>query len=170
MYEITTFNNKKIVVTDNHLNPTLRGDISTNELTTNDYLLFNQQPANVISENDEHLTYEQGFVIGSFLGDGSFGSEKNGVIYDINFSQNLEKYKKCMEMLDIANQQVGGQNKPHLASIYNNVYPVRISSKELAAFIIKWTNWKRGTYAFNKKLNLNCLLQSIEFRKGILDG
>ena len=42
-----------------------------------------------------------------------------------------------MEMLDIANQQVGGQNKPHLASIYNNVYPVRISSKELAAFIIK---------------------------------
>lgn len=170
MYEITTFNNKKIVVTDNHLNPTLRGDVSTNELTTNDYLLFNQQPANVISENDEHLTYEQGFVVGSFLGDGSFGSEQNGVIYDINFSQNLEKYKKCMEMLDIANQQVGGQNKPHLASIYNNVYPVRISSKELAAFIIKWTNWKRGTYAFNKKLNLNCLLQSIEFRKGILDG
>lgn len=170
MYEITTFNNKKIVVTDNHLNPTLRGDISTNELTTNDYLLFNQQPANVISENDEHLTYEQGFVVGSFLGDGSFGSEQNGVIYDINFSQNLEKHKKCMEMLDIANQQVGGQNKPHLASIYNNVYPVRISSKELAAFIIKWTNWKRGTYAFNKKLNLNCLLQSIEFRKGILDG
>lgn len=170
MYEITTFNNKKIVVTDNHLNSTLRGDISTNELTTNDYLLFNQQPANVVSENDEHLTYEQGFVVGSFLGDGSFGSEQKGIIYDINFSQNLEKHKKCMEMLDIANQQVGGQNKPHLASIYNNVYPVRISSKELAAFIIKWTNWERGTYAFNKKLNLNCLLQSIEFRKGILDG
>lgn len=170
MYEVTTFNNKKIVVTDNHLNPTLRGDIPTSELTINDYLLFNQQPTNAISENDEHLTYEQGFVIGTFLGDGNFGSEQNGVIYDINLSLNLEKHKKCMEMLDIANQQVGGQNKPYLASIYNNVYPVRLSSKELVAFITKWTNWKRGTYAFNKELNLNCLLQSLDFRKGILDG
>lgn len=137
MYEITTFNNKKIVVTDNHLNPTLDGDKQTTELTTNDYLLFNQQPTQVIVENDEKLTYEQGFVVGSFLGDGSFGSESKGVIYDINFSQNLEKHKKCMEMIDVANQQVGGQSKSHLASVYNNVYPVRISSKELAAFIIK---------------------------------
>lgn len=137
MYEITTFNNKKIVVTDNHLNPTLDGDKQTTELTTNDYLLFNQQPTQAIVENDEKLTYEQGFVVGSFLGDGSFGSESKGVIYDINFSQNLEKHKKCMEMIDVANQQVGGQSKSHLASVYNNVYPVRISSKELAAFIIK---------------------------------
>lgn len=137
MYEITTFNNKKIVVTDNHLNPTLDGDKQTTELTTNDYLLFNQQPTQAIVENDEKLTYEQGFVVGSFLGDGSFGSESKGVVYDINFSQNLEKHKKCMEMIDVANQQVGGQSKSHLASVYNNVYPVRISSKELAAFIIK---------------------------------
>ena len=137
MYEITTFNNKKIVVTDNHLNPTLDVDKQTTELTTNDYLLFNQQPTQAIVENDEKLTYEQGFVVGSFLGDGSFGSESKGVIYDINFSQNLEKHKKCMEMIDVANQQVGGQSKSHLASVYNNVYPVRISSKELAAFIIK---------------------------------
>ena len=137
MYEITTFNNKKIVVTDNHLHPTLDGDKQTTELTTNDYLLFNQQPTQAIVENDEKLTYEQGFVVGSFLGDGSFGSESKGVIYDINFSQNLEKHKKCMEMIDVANQQVGGQSKSHLASVYNNVYPVRISSKELAAFIIK---------------------------------
>ena len=170
MFKITTFNNKEIVVTDNHLNPTFVGDKETTKLTTNDYLLFNQIPAQAVSENDEHLTYEQGFVVGSFLGDGSFGSEIKGSIYDIQFSQNIEKYKKCMEMIDVANEQCGGQNKAHCATVYNNVYPVRVSSKELAAFIIKWTHWKRGTYAFNKKLNLNCLVQSYDFRKGILDG
>ena len=30
--------------------------------------------------------------------------------------------------------------------------------------------WERGTFAHNKQLNLDCLLQSLEFRKGILAG
>lgn len=137
MFKVTTFNNKEIIVTDNHINPTFDGDKVTTQLTVNDYLLFNQIPAQAVSENDEHLNYEQGFVVGLFLGDGSFGSEINGSIYDINFSQNVEKYKKCMEMIDIANERCGGQNKSYCSTVYNNVYPVRISSKELAAFIIK---------------------------------
>ena len=35
---------------------------------------------------------------------------------------------------------------------------------------MRWTNWERGTLAYNKSLNLNCLLQSVDFRQGILDG
>jgi anaerobic ribonucleoside-triphosphate reductase len=75
-----------------------------------------------------------------------------------------------MKMVDIANKQLGGENACCLSSVYNNVYPVRICSKKLVAFIQKWTNWKEETYYYNKELNLDCLLQSVEFRKGILDG
>lgn len=171
MYEVETFNNKKFFMTDNHINVTLDGEKETKDLTTNDYLMFNTLPLNAVPENDEKLTYEQGFVIGAFLGDGSLGSTaKNGVIYDISFSQNKDKYEKLMSMVDKANKQLGNGNCSYLCTVYNNVYPVRISSKEMSTFIIKWTNWERGTYAYNKKLNLDCLLQSVEFRKGILDG
>ena len=38
MYEILTDFGQTIIVSDNHLNPTIRGDIRTDELTVNDYL------------------------------------------------------------------------------------------------------------------------------------
>lgn len=171
MYKVTTFNNKEMFMTDNHINVTLDGEKQTSELTTNDYLMFNTLALNAIPEHNEHLTYEQGFIVGAFLGDGSFGStHADGTIYDIQFSQNAVKYEKCMDMLDIANKQICGGSVSVLGTPYNNVYPVRISSKEMAAFIMRWTKWERGTYAYNKELNLDCLLQSQEFRKGILDG
>ena len=170
MYKVVTENNKEFIMTDNHINVTLDGEKQTSELTMNDYLMFNTLPLNALPENDEHLTYEQGFVIGAFLGDGSFASEVKGTVYDVNFSLNEEKYEKTIDIINTANKQTGGESLACLSKVYNNVYPVRISSKKLAAFIMKWTNWKRGTYSHNKELNMNCLLQSIEFRKGILEG
>ncbi len=171
MYKVVTENNKEFFMTDNHINVTIDGEKQTSELTTNDYLMFNTFPLNAVPENNEHLTYEQGFVIGAFLGDGSFGKRfEDGTIYDVNFSQNKEKYEKCVKMVNDANNQLGGETVCCLSTVYNNVYPVRICSKNLVAFIQKWTNWKEGTLYFNKELNLDCLLQSVEFRKGILDG
>ena len=171
MYKVVTANNKEFLMTDNHINVTIDGEKQTSQLTTNDYLMFNTMELNAVPENDEKLTYEQGFIVGAFLGDGSFGKRfDDGVIYEVEFSQNINKYELCMKMLNIANKQVGGENTCCLSSVYNNVFPVRISSKKLVAFIQKWTNWKEGTYCYNKELNLNCLLQSVEFRKGILDG
>lgn len=171
MFRVVTENNKEFLMTDNHINITIDGEKQTSELTTNDYLMFNTLELNAISENDENLTYEQGFVIGAFLGDGSFGKRfEDGTIYYVNFSQNIHKYELCMRMVDIANKQLGGDCVSCLSSVYNNVYPVRICSKKLVSFIQKWTNWKEGTYYYNKELNLNCLLQSLEFRRGILDG
>lgn len=171
MYKIITENNKEIIVSDNHLNPTIRGDVQTKDLTTEDYLLFNCRELNTFAERDEGLTYEEGFAVGAFLGDGSFGPRgKDGNPYDVNYSQNAKKFALCVEMVNKANEQLGGTHTCMLNEIYNNVYPVRIASKELANFIIKWTNWKEGTKYFNKELNMDCLLQSYEFRKGILDG
>lgn len=170
MFKVTTFNNKEIIVTEDHINPTFDGDKPTDELTTNDYLLFNNVALQGVTENSEHLTYAQGYAVGAFLGDGSFGSEINGIIYDINYSQNVNKVDDCVKYVNQANKDCGDDNECKLNKVYNNVYPIRISSKKLVAFIMKWTNWFRGTYSYNKKLNLNCLLQSYEFRKGILDG
>lgn len=176
LYKITTTNNKVIIVTDNHIHPTLEGNKYTSELTNDDYLLFNNNKLDTYPEVDLGLTYEQGVVIGAFLGDGSFGSrfkEDDGslTIYDINFSLN-EKSKsgKLIECINKANQQLGHDGRCVLNSVYNNTYPYRISSKVLSKFIIKWINWEDGTYSYNKQLNLDVLLQSYEFRKGILDG
>ena len=85
MYKVVTSNNKEFIMTDNHINITYDGEKTTENLTINDYLMFNTQVLHVIPEVDEHLTYEMGFVVGAFLGDGSFGSEIQGTIYDINF-------------------------------------------------------------------------------------
>lgn len=175
MYKITTVNNKEIIVSDNHLNPTLDGDKYTDQLTTDDYLLFNCNKLDTYPEADQKLTYEQGFAIGAFLGDGSFGTrfkddEGNEFIYDTNFSLNKDCYSEICENVNKALQQLGEDKKVCINSIQNNVYPCRVSSKSLVRFIQYWTNWEEGTYHFNKKLNLDCLLQSYEFRKGILDG
>lgn len=170
MFKVVTLNNKEFLLTDNHINITIDGEKETKDLKVGDYLMFNTQKLEAVPENDENLTYEQGFVVGAFLGDGSFGSVNKGIIYDINFSENIEKYEETLKNINIANEQLGGESKCKLNEVYNNVFPLRISSKILASFIMKWTAWERGTYAHNKRLNLNCLLQSEAFRKGILDG
>ena len=171
LYRVETANHKVFYMTDNHINVTSNGEKKTKDLTTDDYLMFNTNSLNAIPENDEHLTYEQGFAVGAFLGDGCFSKRyKDGTIYDVMYSQNINKYKICMENVTKANYQLGQEGECKLKEVHNNVYPIRISSKELVAFIQKWTNWNEGTYSYNKELNLDCLLQSIEFRKGILDG
>lgn len=171
LYKVTTFNNKEYYMTDNHLNATLDGEKTTEKLTTNDYLLFNTQPLNAVAENDEHLTFAQGFVIGSFLGDGSFnGKSRNGIIYETVISQNVNKYKETVNQFKSALNSMGLDNTVRVDDPHNNVYNVRVSCKELVDFIQKWTNWHEGTYSYNKELNLNCLAQSIDFRKGILAG
>lgn len=170
-YKVTTANKKIFYMTDNHINLTLKGEKKTKELSTDDYLMFNTNILEAVPEKDEHLTYAQGFAVGAFLGDGSFGNRfKDGIIYEVNYSQNEFKYKNCMKNIDLALQDLGSDNTCILNPIYNNVYPVRVSSKELVSFIQRWTNWTEGTYSYNKELNLDCLMQSKEFRKGILDG
>lgn len=170
-YKVTTANKKVFYMTDNHINLTLKGEKKTKELSTDDYLMFNTNVLEAVPEKDEHLTYAQGFAVGAFLGDGSFGNRfKDGIIYEVNYSQNEFKYKNCMKNIDLALQDLGSDNTCILNHIHNNVYPVRVSSKELVSFIQRWTNWTEGTYSYNKELNLDCLMQSKEFRKGILDG
>lgn len=167
MLKVTTCNNKEFIMSDNHINLTWDGEKKTNALTTDDYLMFNTSVLNSIPEVDEHLTYEQGLLVGMFIGDGTFGNYvcKDGCVHDFRLSLNEQKWALAKDSLTkLANFSLG--------KIYNNVLPVHCyNDKDLVAFLMRWTNNKpNNTYAVNKSLNLDCLLQSVEFRKGILDG
>ena len=81
----------------------------------------------------------------------------------VHLSLNEEKYKSAVNI--IANAI--GEDKIKLGKTYNNVYPVSIRDNAIAEFIRRFVH---GKYAFEKTLDMDCILQSIEFRRGILDG
>lgn len=166
MYKVVTFNNKEFIMSDNHINITYDGEKTTDKLSTCDYLMFNTSTLNSIPESDEHLSYEHGLLVGLFIGDGTFGNYicQDGSVHTFQLSLNKDKWEKVKDSL----AKLGDFR---LGTIYNNVYPIHCCSKELTAFIAKWTgNEPNKTSALNKSLNINCFLQSVEFRKGILDG
>lgn len=166
MYKVILENNKEIIVSDNHINVTYSGEKMTSELTTSDYLMFNTKALEAVKENDEHLTYNQGILIGAFLGDGSFGQYfcKDGTTHHFTLSLNKEKWEKLKPVLEPF-------GKFHLEKIVNNVYRITCYDAYLSQFIAKWTTGKqKNIYSYNKCLNLNCLLQSKDFRSGILEG
>ena len=166
MFKITTCNNKEFIMSDNHINVTYDGEKSAKELTTEDYLMFNTSILYPITENNEHLIYEQGLLIGLFIGDGTFGNYvcQDGSVHNFQLSLNEDKWNKVKDALNTLGEF-------RLGTICNNVYPIHCYSKELTTFISKWTtNEPNKTTALNKSLNLNCLTQSVEFRRGILDG
>lgn len=168
MYKVTTANNKTILVTDNHINPTLRGDIQTSDITTNDYLMFNTNRLDSVKEVDDNLTYEQGFLVGMYIGDGSMCSENHPThTTTVNLSLNKEKYEASEALINKAFSDIGVELKIKLGAMYNNVYPASVISNEIAAFIRRFVI---GDYCFEKELNMDCLLQSYNFRRGILDG
>lgn len=170
MYKVVTDNNKEFVMTDNHINVTLHGEKQTKDLVEGESLLFNTQPLNSVSENDEHLTYAEGFVVGLFLRDGSFGRMTKDGIYDTHFSLNENQYPLAKEMIEKALNDLNIEANVVVNEKNNNLFPCNVSSKEFVAFLQKWTLWDEGTNDYNKKVNLNALLQSVEFRKGILEG
>lgn len=168
MYKVVTSNHKEIYVTDNHINATYRGDVQTKDLTIDDYLMFSNVALHSVKEVDEHLTYEQGFLIGMYLGDGSMAHEEHKTYStQVDLSLNEEKYRASMRILNDVCSQMNIPNRFELKKVYNNVYPVRIRNNVVANFIRKFVS---GKYCFEKRLNMDCLLQSYDFRKGILDG
>lgn len=170
MYRIETANKKVVEATDNHIFPTLRGDVPVSELTTDDYILCNTRPLMAVKERDLHLTYEQGFLIGMYLGDGSIRqneTKNHAIYYSTDFSLNEAKYTNCIGAMRKALSDCDIDRDFTLGTPYNNVYPVRISGEEVVTFIREYVV---GKYAAEKGLNPSIFAQSYDFRKGILDG
>lgn len=166
MFKVITANKKEMILTDNHLNLTMRGDVSTDKLTTDDYIAFNARSLDTYPEADRKLTYEQGIFIGAYLGDGSKYKHKDCESYQTTFSLSegklhlLDKFAKALKDWDIkANITVhDGQH---------SVKFVNICSKDAFDTI---NDYVVGNYAPEKGLNPIVFSQSREFRRGILDG
>lgn len=167
LYRITTVNKKVITVTEDHLNPTIRGDLRADELTENDYLMVSTRPAQTFPEIDKGLTYEEGFLIGMYLGDGSMDVSSDGEEASVQLSLNESKYKQCLPYMEKAVSLIDNGVSVTLGKEYNNVYPVRIGSRRVVSFIREYVT---GKYCNEKQLNLEVLTQSLDFRKGIADG
>lgn len=167
MYKITTSNKKEVYVTDNHIFPTLNGDKTVSTLTTDDYLMFNCRKLDAVAEQNDHLTYEQGFLVGMYLGDGSTYQKDDNCTPIINLSLNENKYTNTIDIVEKAIKSIDPDATYVLRKPYDNVYPTAISSWGVYRFIKKYII---GNYSYEKELNLDCLLQEYDFRKGILDG
>ena len=166
MYSIKTANGKTVCATDNHLFPTLRGDVPAESLTTDDYLLFNTLALDAVPEKDEKLSYNQGFLIGMYLGDGSI--DVHGPCQkSVMFSLNKEKFQSCISYMNEALSEIVHGKKFSVYKIVNNVVPVSYYGDILADFIQRFVS---GRYANEKHLLPETFLQSQLFRKGILDG
>lgn len=166
MFSIKTANKKKMVVTDNHLWPTLDGLKRTDELTTDDWLMFNTRTLNAVPEKDRKLTYAQGILIGMYLGDGSI-EVKNGTYKTVHYSLNQSKYNAMINVMSQGLKDCGIEKVFTLRESYNNVYPVSLYGTELPSFIEEYVHVGAAEY---KQLKGEVMLQSQEFRRGILDG
>lgn len=161
LYKITTYNNKEIIVTKDHIHLTDSGDLLTTELSTNDYLAFNTRSLDTYPEANDMLTYEQGYFIGMFIGDGSYDKDSS-----IIFSLNMDKVKA----IDIICKAIRDWNinyTPNVTADKHNVYFIKIHNKEL---VNKIQSFISGRTAITKQLNDYIFTQSKEFRKGIIDG
>lgn len=163
-YEIELVNGAKLTTTANHLNKVYGKDyVPTKDLTSNDYLPYTLNP---FIESDT-MSYEDGKLIGMFLGDGSFSSD-----YAVVFSLNRETKGELIQFLydycpahfhakiteTVCTSDISGKD-----SCVN----VRVASKYLCGLIHQFVN---GDNALTKEISYKTLTCSMAFRKGILDG
>ena len=167
MYKIVTANKKELYVTEDHVFPTDSGDKMVKDITTDDFLLFNARRLDSFPEADKGLTYEQGFFIGMYLGDGSFQHKEETFTPQVCLSLNQQKYEKSIDILTKAINKIDENAEIRLGKSQNNVYPVSIRSWLVYNFMREYVS---GNYSYEKELNMDCLLQSYDFRRGILDG
>lgn len=162
MYRITTANGKSTTVTGNHLIPTLRGDIRADQLTNADYIMFNTMALDSYVNRDNNLSYEQGYVIGAYAGDGSI--EETRVTFslsDVKVEEMLNTLRRGIAMIDadcILRETAYDDSR---------LVSVSCGSEKLVAFIRKYLS---GGYANTKAFEACSLYENREFRKGIIDG
>jgi len=156
LYTIKTANKKEVTVTADHIFPTQNGDKNAADITLDEMLLFNSSPLTPAMRGTQELTYEDGLLIGAYLGDGSIYYRNNGASVEVTMSVTEVKLERL----------------PFLKSwnIYpskNNVVFAKSYSLETAAKIEEWVTVGRAP---DKRLSMQVLDQPYEFREGILDG
>lgn len=161
VYKVTLANKKEMVATDNHLFPTLYGDIRTDALTTDDYIMVNTRALNGV-DSCVGYGYEEGYLLGMYLGDGSQSGE-TGIILSIT----EKKYERTFDKVCRAVKSIDDDATVNLRSGEHNVWYVYVGSHKVHDFIFDYVS---GYHAQEKTISMDCLIESTEFRRGIIDG
>ena len=163
-YLITLSNGATLRTTEHHLNKVLGKEyVETKDLTTEDYLPYSLKEY----VSNDYLTFEEGKLVGMFLGDGSYRNNN-----EITFSLNRDTDKEDIEFLEnYCTKHFGAKFN------YNNCLSsltgkkqcvnVNINSPYLRGLINQFV---KGDSALNKELDLSALNCSVDFRKGIIEG
>ena len=117
-------------------------------------------------EKNNNLTYEEGYIIGLYAGDGSSYCPKNE-----NWSNRITFSLNKSNLNDV-NIIQKGLNQLHIVNKITQYYDkelltVNITSQILYDFIKQYIH---GDYAYNKYFDMNCLFENSCFRQGIIDG
>lgn len=166
MYKVTTVNGKTLVVTDNHLHLTDSGNKETVSLSVNDYLAVNQRELCEKSRTTDTLTYEQGFLIGLYAGDGSRYRRTDCESFTVTFSLNTGKKKVAVEKIQKALEDWGIESNIN-RNYDGELMSVSIASKELYFLTEKYV---LGNCAQEKSFSDDVFLTGKAFRNGIVDG
>lgn len=165
VFNIELVNGTKIKTTANHLNKVYGNSnyVPTSQLTTDDYLPISLIPY----EQTNNLSYEDGKLVGMFLGDGSY-KNKTEIIFSLNIDTDQDDIKfihqycttrfgaKITETM--STNGIGTNNKCVNISV-NSAYCRGL----IEQFVL-------GDCALNKQINYKALSCSLKFRQGILDG
>lgn len=167
LYKIKLANHTEMIATENHLFPTLFGDVRVDELETNDYILMNTRALNRVNETSMGYGYDEGYLLGAYLGDGSRAGGKS--CNAITLSLTESKYNRSFDKICRAVKAIDPSASVNININENQhgVWFVNIRSERVYDFVFEYMS---GYRAETKSLNLNCLLESKDFRAGIIDG
>lgn len=167
MYRVVTINNKEMVLTDNHLNPTLHGDIKTEDLTINDYLMFNTRTLDESDIPDMDYNYNLGLWIGKLLIN-DFTYDEDSIT--VNASEFFDMYTAPQMDLDALKKDCFDYIDPECtittSMIDDGMIELKLTSKAIRDQVLQYINWIDG----NKFLNANVLTKTLKFRGGIING
>ena len=159
---VKTINGYEVTMSANHQNLVLRNGntvvLPADQMTESDYLPFNTS----VYEGGRGLTYEDGLMVGAFLGDGSLKDDYT-VCYSLNNSSKNEFKTKIIE---VAEDKFGAKISESAADSSGACVNVCITSRMLRGLIEEYVSGK----ALDKELNVKCLGRSTAFRSGILEG
>lgn len=177
LFRIVTENNKKIIVTEDHIHVTKRGEVSTKDLTTNDELKFDKNIFLTKDLNHHNNTYYTGMIIGYFLAYGSFIEKEHclrftvpcggkihpteqgtlGIAIDMTVNSDLKEFIKSFDPNAKLEGYITSDSQTHIYNLHSHLIYEYLSEVVLGNKF--------------KYLNIDFLLKTeFSFRKGIING
>lgn len=156
MYAIELSNGDTILMGENHLQPTRDGGVkSAKDLQVGEWLPFNRKP---ISSESMLGTYDLGFAVGAYAGDGSH--DDGALVYSLDRApKDDETERRLVSFWNRAGYKttVTYSKKVRFVRVNGNAYDV------ISLYV-------EGGDALTKKLSNKVFDMSIEFREGVVDG